>query len=227
MLSTSLGHARIAYSIVEDGSASDRPEGLHKLETFSHKPVAFMLLVHKTDIFEVTVTTSQLLEEADAVWTRSPGVVLGMRIGDCLPIAVLDEKTGIIALIHGGWKSLTGNIIDLTLNALKKAGSNPQDLQVWIGPSLRSCCNLAEGPITQAAFPEWQPYLKKEGEKTRIDLQGFAIAKLVALGIPKSSIIDSGECTYHDGRFFSHWRSKQTGNEHDNGRFVVGIWRET
>jgi copper oxidase (laccase) domain-containing protein len=51
---------------------------------------------------------------ADAMITSSDQIVLGMNVADCFPIVYFDPIKFKIALIHGGWKPLFQNILELT-----------------------------------------------------------------------------------------------------------------
>ena len=48
--------------------------------------------------------TSEDLEGHDALVTNLPGVSIGVRTADCVPILLYDPVKRVIAAIHSGWK---------------------------------------------------------------------------------------------------------------------------
>ncbi len=44
--------------------------------------------------------------KGDALITRSPGIFIGIRTADCLPVLMADPATGSVAAVHCGWRSL-------------------------------------------------------------------------------------------------------------------------
>src|ERR1700687_2906144 len=82
-----------------------------------------------------------VLPAADAIVTDVPGLALAMFFADCLPIFFWDPVRHAAGLAHAGWRSTILDIGPLTVDALSKAfGSQPEDLQTALGPSIGPCC---------------------------------------------------------------------------------------
>ena len=76
---------------------------------------------------------------ADGMVTKDRNITLSVTVADCLPVFLLDTKTGAFALVHSGWKG-TG----IALNALEltreRYGTNTCDIAAVLGPCIDTCC---------------------------------------------------------------------------------------
>ena len=81
--------------------------------------------------------TREDLEGYDAFITTLPGVAIGVRTADCVPILMYDPVHRVIAAVHSGWKGTVLMISKSTVNLMRERfGTNPEDLRVVIGPAI-------------------------------------------------------------------------------------------
>ena len=81
--------------------------------------------------------TREELEGFDAFITDLPGVAIGVRTADCVPVLISDPVRRVIAAVHSGWKGTVLQISRSTIDLMgEKFGTNPEDLQVVIGPAI-------------------------------------------------------------------------------------------
>lgn len=81
--------------------------------------------------------TREDLEGYDAFITNLPGVAIGVRTADCVPILLYDPIHRVIAAVHSGWKGTVLKISKSTIHLLEERfDSLPADLQVVIGPAI-------------------------------------------------------------------------------------------
>ena len=81
--------------------------------------------------------TREELEGFDAFITDLPGVAIGVRTADCVPILISDPVHRVIAAVHSGWKGTVLMISQSTINLMgERYGTTPADLQVIIGPAI-------------------------------------------------------------------------------------------
>ncbi|HEY8830057.1 MAG TPA: polyphenol oxidase family protein, partial [Candidatus Limnocylindria bacterium] len=73
--------------------------------------------------------------EADAMWTATPGVLLGVAAADCVPILVADPD-GPIGAAHAGWQGTSKRIAVRLVETLVRNGADPARLVAAIGPSI-------------------------------------------------------------------------------------------
>lgn len=81
--------------------------------------------------------TREDLEGYDAFVTDLPGVAIGVRTADCVPILLYDPVHRVIAAVHSGWKGTVLKISKSTVTFLgERFGTDPADLQAAIGPAI-------------------------------------------------------------------------------------------
>ena len=81
--------------------------------------------------------TREELEGYDAFITDLPGVAIGVRTADCVPVLISDPVHRVIAAVHSGWKGTVQMISKNTVHLMgERFGSRPADLQAVIGPAI-------------------------------------------------------------------------------------------
>lgn len=163
------------------------------------------------------------LPEADAAWTRAPGLACMVLTADCLPVLFCDQEGGMVAVAHAGWRGLAAGVLQATIAALP---APPERLLAWIGPGI-GVGAYEVGDDFRATFLRRLPWLERDatgaferrGGRTHANLEAVARAILRRAGI--GGVHGGGYCTYTDReRFFSHRRNP------DSGRMATVIWRE-
>jgi YfiH family protein len=74
--------------------------------------------------------------KADALVTNKPNIILGVLTADCLPILFADEKNGVIAAAHSGWKGAFSGVIENTIDKMQQLGASIPDISATIGPAI-------------------------------------------------------------------------------------------
>lgn len=93
-------------------------------------------------------------EHCDALATREPGVLLGVKTADCVPVLLADPRTGACAAVHAGWRGTLAGIVARALAKMTaEFGTQPADVRAAVGPAARACC-YEVGPEVVAAFRE-------------------------------------------------------------------------
>ena len=77
----------------------------------------------------------------DALISRRPGQLLGVRVADCTPILIVDPDHRAVAAVHAGWRGTAARIAEKAVVEMRAAfGSDPARLLAAIGPGIRRCC---------------------------------------------------------------------------------------
>lgn len=166
--------------------------------------------VHGSAIVVAGRPDPELLETpADGLITKTPGLVLGVRTADCVPVFFWDPVQKVAGIAHGGWKGVKDGIIAQMLKIFEKScGTKMGDLRVAIGPSIRKCC-YEVGKEFLGHFPGF--YRAKDAAKGHLDLVGVIKSRLLKRGIPESQVHDTGLCTVCENKkFFSYRMETQT-----------------
>lgn len=88
----------------------------------------------------------------DALIADRSGMLLGIRVADCVPVLMVDRERRAVAAVHAGWRGALGRIVEKAAGEMcRMFNSEPRHLLVAIGPSIRSCC-YEVGPEVEDAF---------------------------------------------------------------------------
>ena len=81
--------------------------------------------------------TREDLEGYDAFICKFPGIAIGVRTADCVPILLYDPVQRVVAAIHSGWKGTVLKIAQKTIGLMKcDSGCLPENLRAIIGPAI-------------------------------------------------------------------------------------------
>lgn len=81
--------------------------------------------------------TREDLEGYDSFITDLPGVAIGVRTADCVPVLLYDPVKKVVAAVHAGWK---GTVLHISQKALEvmavRFGCNAGDIRAAVGPAI-------------------------------------------------------------------------------------------
>ena len=81
--------------------------------------------------------TREDLEGYDALICKLPGVAVGVRTADCVPVLLYDPVQRVVAAVHSGWKGTVLKIAQKTIALMESDfGCKPSDLSAIIGPAI-------------------------------------------------------------------------------------------
>lgn len=104
--------------------------------------------VHGTSVFRAGSKPASTLPQADALFTSSPGIALGILTADCLPVLFCSDDGSEIAIAHAGWRGLLGGVLENTLHDFRQA---PAAIRTWLGPAIGPC-HFEVGEEVRRAF---------------------------------------------------------------------------
>jgi YfiH family protein len=181
---------------------------------------------HSPDVVEIdSPAGTKGSTEADAMVSRTPGVVLGILTADCMPVLFGDPDAGVIGAAHAGWKGALAGVLEATLGAMEDIGADRARISAVIGPSISQRA-YEVGPEFMDRFVEDDPentrfFAGGAGDRLHFDLIRYGLERLRAAGIGTAEW--TGYCTYTDAkRFFSYRRSVHE-NHADYGRLISTI----
>ncbi|MEX2111501.1 MAG: polyphenol oxidase family protein [Gemmatimonadaceae bacterium] len=134
--------------------------------------------------------------EADGHIAAEKGTALTVGIADCVPVFIA-HPSGVVALLHSGWKGTAAGITSAAIEALARYGHAPDELAIHLGPSICGRCYevSAEVRAELTGQPSTRP--------GHVDLRALIAEHASELGVQKITV--SSSCTRCDNdRFFSH-----------------------
>jgi len=198
------------------GALGFQSDSLTCCEQVHGSQVAF---VEKSSVGRGAFSRSDALQGFDAMVTNVPGALLAMFAADC-PLTVLaDPKRRAIGICHSGWRGLAAGVVFNTVAAMyAHFGTVPHDLRAGIAPSIeKSCYEVGEEVAEQFAATYGECVTSIEGGKFTLDLRGIVLAQLLAAGLKRRNIEQSGLCT----RCQSHLLFSYRRDGEKAGRFAL------
>jgi len=130
-----------------------------------------------------------------------PGLLLTVSIADCVPVAIVDEESRTVALVHAGWRGVAEGIAERAVEILADMGSGREALHAHSGPSICGECYEVGPEVHRAVNGDGAD----PGGPAPIDLRASLSRRLVGRGIPAENVTVSSHCTLcGPGSFFSH-----------------------
>ena len=182
--------------------------------------------VHSPDVVTVTAPIAEdERPEADAMVTRTPGLILGILTADCVPVLFADREAGVIGAAHAGWKGAISGVTDRTIAAMEMLGATRAGIACAIGP----CIGRASYEVTLDFAERFE---RDDADNARFfsagraghcqfDIAAYVASRLHAAGIGRISLLDEDTYSQAD-RFFSYRRSCHA-QESDYGRQISMI----
>lgn len=137
---------------------------------------------------------------ADAVITKRKGILIGVKVADCVPILLHDRRKSVIGSVHAGWRGTAAQIIKKTIAEMVACFcSSPQDISIALGPSIRWNCYVVDKAVRDSIYEatgDGEYFRKHAHEKYTIDLASANIQQALSMGVLKEHIWISDACTY-------------------------------
>jgi YfiH family protein len=163
---------------------------------------------------------------ADAVVTRTPGLICGALAADCAPVLIADPEARVVAAAHAGWRGALGGVVEATVAAMVSLGAEPARMRAAVGP----CIGPASYEVGMEFFDTFvaASFLNARffapgasPQKRFFDLPAFVLARLAAAGVTQAEWIGRDTCA-EEAWFFSNRRAVHRG-EGDYGRLLSAI----
>ena len=172
---------------------------------------------HGTEIVWLEDDERSLGITGDALATISSQKVIAITVADCLPLLLI-EQSGILSLVHLGWRGIEGGLLEKTLQFIRSKSSEP--ITAILGPCIDTCCY-------EFGQNELRILVEKYGEKIVGRTNKGSIAfdmRACVKEILKSSNVEikyeEDSCTKCDSRYWS-FRADGTGK-----RQVMIAWKQ-
>ena len=116
-------------------------------------PLVTLRQVHSDLIWRAEQAGDSAPLAGDGLITDTPGVLLGIRTADCLPLLLVDTKQRAAGAFHAGWRGTLKRIAEKGVGEMHRCfGSRPENLQAAIGPGIHACCY----PVSEEVREQFQ-----------------------------------------------------------------------
>jgi hypothetical protein len=166
---------------------------------------------------------------ADAVATRTPGLMCGALAADCAPVLIVDAEARVAAAAHAGWRGALGGVVEAAVRAMAALGGEPARMRAAVGPCIGPE-SYEVGLDFLEAFTVSDPATGRffrpgaSEDKRMFDLPAFVLARLAAAGVGEAEWIGADTYVLADV-FFSNRRAFHRG-ERDYGRLLSAVMLE-
>lgn len=194
----------------------DYREKLAENVGFTTKQLAIPHQVHSNNVQWITKAGNY--SNCDGLITDNPEIVLTLRVADCVPIYLYDNKTKTRALVHAGWRGIVSQITTNTVKMMTDKGCNPVDIIIFCGPSIKECCYEVDEEVAKQ-FSEKS--VVRFDSKFRVNLIMEIKQQLLKFGLVTTNIHQTSICSFEDELCHSYRRDGEK-----SGR-MVAIFGET
>jgi polyphenol oxidase len=181
-------------------------------------PGAALVRVHQIHSADVITVSGPINPDnppkADAMVTKTRGLLLGISTADCVPVLFADQKAGVVGAAHSGWKGAIGGVNEATLAAMEALGADRSRVACAIGP----CIGQKSYEVDDAFFAQFaaaDPANERffgagKAGHHQFDIEGYVASRLAAAGVARIECL--GQDTYSQPeRFFSYRRTCHKG----------------
>jgi len=158
--------------------------------------VAIASQVHGRSV--MVVEAPGLAGEGDALISRTPGLLVAVRVADCVPVLI--AGAGAVAAVHAGWRGLAAGVIPAAMEAL-----GPGDWTAAVGPRICVDCYEVGEEVVEgigASVPSAAFVRRDLGPRPHADLGRAAAHQLYEAGVDHVDVLRA--CTRCDSQYWSH-----------------------
>lgn len=151
------------------------------------------------------------IPRSDALLTAEKETAVGILTADCVPVVMVAGTNRICAVAHAGWRGVLAGVVPVTCRRMMaESGGSCGEIQVFIGPHIRSCCFTVKDDIAGMFPPEYScvSVREEQGRLRNINLESILVGQLVNEGLSRNNIHSVGICTSCDDNYFSHRKEK-------------------
>lgn len=168
-------------------------------------------------------------ERCDALMTDLPGLLLGVKTADCVPVILGDARTGACAAVHAGWRGTLAGIVKHVLARMNEEfGAKPEDVRAAIGPAALGCCYEVGAEVIEAFRSEFTNadalFTPTSEGHALVDLHRANLEQLTESGVSPERVHALPLCTMcRPEDFFSYRRDRKLHGRTGRLLSVIGL----
>jgi YfiH family protein len=140
--------------------------------------------------------------DCDGLVSAESGVVLAVRVADCVPVLLADPESGVVGAAHAGRVGLVAGVVPAAVARMQELGA--RSVTAWVGPHICGACyEVPEAMQSDVASAEPATRARTSWGTPSLDLGAGIRAQLERLGV---EVIDASRCTRESPDLYSHRR---------------------
>ena len=153
----------------------------------------------------------------DALVSDRTGVVLMVRVADCVPVLLADPDAGVIGAAHAGRPGVAAGVVPAMVQAMRDLGA--YDISAWIGPHIcGGCYEVPESMRAEVSAIEPTTHVTTSWGTPGLDIGAGVRAQLTREAV---TWVSWEECTMESPDLYSYRRDGDAA-----GRLAGVIWRQ-
>jgi len=201
----------------DDGHVEENRRRLLAAAAPTSAALVTMRQVHGADV--VVVEDPNEHPEADAIVTRTPGLVLTVMVADCTPVLLWDRRGQCVAAVHVGRRGLAAGVLPAAIATMTAHGARADRLTAAVGPGI--CAEHYEVPAgmrDEVADQVPAARAATSSGSPALDIRAGVLDQLHKAGLRQWMVMP--QCTAESPDYYSHRRDGVT------GRFAGLVWLE-
>ena len=193
------------------------PHLYHGFGTRSDEPlpgVVFPKQIHGDRVVVLDAPVADTWHEpADALITTVPGLPIGVKTADCLPILMAERYGRGVAAVHAGWKGMALRILPKAIEHFRKhLGIEAGDITLAVGPGIGQCCLEVDAPVRdffagQGLLDLWESCIRAgRPDHWWLDLKIMAQKQAIDAGVRIDRVDILPYCTKCEAEYFYSYR---------------------
>ena len=203
----------LAYHVQDQIEIVDKNHAeLAKYLNYSQNSLIRMNQVHGDNIVEITKDNKHVdIPSCDALITNLINTPLMVMVADCLPILLYDPIKKVIAAVHAGRAGVFTELIPKSIQQMQtNYQSEPENIQVILGPSIHNCCYEVGEEIKDEAYDKAYSYaITEKNDRYYLDLISIVKQQLKTANIQTNNVEISKLCTACNTRLFYSYRAEK------------------
>ena len=210
----------VVFSTAKDSRSFNRntEEGQKNInslkEDFNVNEVVYLHQIHSDNVFVFEGDVEEFREyEGDSIITKEEKVIIGAFTADCVPVILVDEREGVIAAIHSGWKGTFNSITKKTIEKMiQEYDVKIENIKVYIGPHIRQCCYEVSEELKESFLNKTKINENELFKGRNLSMERCILEDLRNINIKEDNIYTINLCTYceKDIKLFSYRKSVGT-----------------
>lgn len=182
-------------------------------------------MTRHSDLGKGALDSDTRIPNTDGLIANIKNSYLMITGADCFPVFFYDENKNVVSVAHCGWRGiLNGLPAKMISKFISEFGSNPIDIQVFIGPGIKSCHFEVKNDVASLFEKNFKNAIINRDAKIFIDLPEVIMLQLIeaGVGVKSEKITTHPDCTFCEkDKWFSSRRDKS--NPIEAAAFIINL----